>query len=130
MPASAWEFHPGQPCRLTHQASDGFVELTYDPSQPIYTIQLTRADPWQAAEVFSMQFVGPMGLAISTNRQVLSADRRTLTVTDTGFGNVLNGLQFNNSARAVLGDQYFDMALIGAREPVDRFRRCAPEAGV
>lgn len=129
-PAFAWEFHPGLPCRLTHDAPAGAVELTFDPTRPLYTISLTRADGWRAGDVFSIEFTGPAGLVISTNRHELSADGRTLTVTDTGFGNVLNGLQFNQNARARLGTQVFDIPLSGAADPVDRFRRCTPVAGV
>jgi hypothetical protein len=38
---------------------------------------------------------GPRGNMISTSRHALSDDGRTLSVSDRGFGNVLNGLEFN-----------------------------------
>ena len=129
-PALAWEFHPGLPCRLTHSMGADEVELTYDPTQPLYTISLTRSAGWKHADVFSIEFIGPRGLVISTDRQSISSDGKTLSVADTGFGNVLNGLQFNQIAHARLGAQSLDISLEWAANPVDEFRRCEAEAGV
>ncbi len=127
--AEAWEFTAGLPCRLTHETEDVAVELTYDPTQPLYTIALTRRDGWVNAPLFAMQFEGGNALAISTDRHVLDEGGTRLTVTDRGFGNVLNGLQFNQRARVVLGNTSIDIPLAGAAEPVDRFRRCEVSAG-
>ncbi|MEX0281958.1 MAG: hypothetical protein AB3N13_12320, partial [Arenibacterium sp.] len=113
-----------------HDMGVDTVELTFDPGLPLYTISLTRAQGWREADVFTIEFIGPSGLVISTNRQEISADGGTLSVADTGFGNVLNGLQFNQLARARLGAQVVDISLDGAAEPVEKFRRCRAEAGV
>lgn len=77
-----------------------------------------------------MQFDGPAALAISTNRHSYSADGLSVTVTDQGFGNVLDGLQFNDTATAVLGGTTQPFELAGAAEAVQAFRLCHPEAGV
>ena len=100
------------------------MELTHDPTGPLYTITVTRLQPWPDAPVFAMQFDGPRPIAISTTTQSFSADRRSLTVSDTGFGNVLNGLQFNFTASAFLGDAAVVVSLANASEPVQKFRDC------
>lgn len=128
-PASAWDFTPGLPCLLTHDQGTVSAELTYDPTAPLYSITITRSTPWPDAPVFAMRFDGPAGLTISTDRQTLSADRRALTVTDRGFGNVLNGLQFNQTATALLGDQAVSFDLSDAADAVAAFRDCKPTAG-
>ena len=136
-PVAAWEFTPGQPCLLTHSfhsdavKEDIEVKLTYDPTAPLYTISIRRSGGFSAGSVFAMTFMGPNPIRIQTDRQELSADRKTLTVMDTGFGNVLNGLQFNLIALAEFGepplgaiDQLLEIPLTGAAEPVAAFRAC------
>lgn len=124
-PAAAWQAgFEGQICTLTHTGDNAALRLTYDPAGPLYTITLTRAAPWPDAPVFSLQFDGPAGLTISTNRHVLSNGNLSLTVTDTGFGNVLNGLQFNTTATALIGDLAVPVSLAGAEAPVAAFRTC------
>ena len=98
--------------------------LTYDPTQPLYTITLTRSAPWPDAPVFVMRFDGATGLTISTDRHRLSADGRSLTVEDRGFGNVLSGLAFNRTATAIMGDVSETVSLAGAQEPVSSFAKC------
>jgi len=129
-PAAAWDFTPGLPCRLIHDAAAAQVELTYDPTQPLYTITLRRPAPWPDAPVFSLRFDGPAPLTISTNRHVLSDGGRALTVTDTGFGNVLDGLQFNRTATALIGGEEITVSLDGAAEPVAAFRLCRVDPSV
>ena len=123
--AAAWEFTPGAVCLLTHTEPGVAVALTHDPAGPLYTITITRSQPWPDGPVFSMQFDGPRPIAISTTAQEFSADRRAVRVRDTGFGNVLDGLQFNETARALLGGASEEMSLAGAAEPVEKFRACA-----
>lgn len=127
--APAWEFTPGLPCRLTHETSEVAVELTHDPTQPLYSIRLTRRVPWTPGPVFSMDFSGDAPLSIATDRHRLSADGSGLTVTDRGFGNVLRGLALNETAVAILSDQRVEIPLNGAAEPVEKFRRCEARAG-
>lgn len=129
-PAHAWEFTPGLPCLLTHRTAEAEIELTYDPTLPLYSVTIRQNEPLEPADIFAMRFDGPSGLTISTNRHSLSPDRRAVTVEDRGFGNVLKGLQFNNTATALLGDHEISFPLVGAAEPVAAFRLCKPEPGV
>lgn len=129
-PALAWEFFPGPPCLLTHARSDAAVALTYDPNKPIYTITVTRGVAWPDADLFTMRFDGPQGRQIGTDRHRLSPDRLSLTVSDVGFGNVLDGLQFNFQTTAKAGAAEVGFSLDGASEPVAKFRACAAIPGL
>lgn len=125
-PAQAWEAGvEGRICTLEHSGAQGEVRLTYDPSLPRYTISIRRAEPWPEAAVFAMRFYGPRANMISTTRHVLSEGGRTLTVTDRGFGNVLDGLEFNAAALAVAGAANVAVSLEGAAPEVAAFRACA-----
>ncbi|MBO6707236.1 MAG: hypothetical protein JJ912_14180, partial [Roseitalea sp.] len=73
----------------------------------------------------AMRFDGPIGLTITTDRHIASDEGRSLTVTDSGFGNVLNGLEFNHTATALLGDRAVPVSLDGAAPAVQDFRACA-----
>ena len=123
-PAAAWEFTPGLPCLLTYENDAVTVELTHDPTEPQYSISITPTFDWPAAEAFSIQFIGPFGLAISTDRHRIDAGGRRLTVTDSGFGNVLNGMQFNQKMVALTGAARVEVPLTGATDPVAAFRAC------
>lgn len=129
-PAAAWEFTPGLPCLLTHDTPGVQVQLTYVPTLPEYTITITTDQSWPRGPEFAMQFEGPFPLSISTNRHVLSRDGKSLTVTDRGFDNVLNGLQFNSSVTASSGGASVTVKLDGAEEQVAAFRLCQPVPGV
>jgi hypothetical protein len=65
-----------------------------------------------------------MPISISTDRHRLSNENRTVSVIDSGFGNVLNGLQFNEFATIGLGTQLIDVPLIDAAGAVAKFRAC------
>lgn len=123
-PAAAWEFTPGQPCLLTHQSGDVAVTLTYDPAAPLYTISLMQSEGFPVAPTFGLRFDGDLPLAIGTDRHQFTENRRRLTVEDSGFGNVLNGLQFNRLMTAFIGAQVISIPLNGAAEPVAAFRAC------
>jgi hypothetical protein len=124
-PAAAWEFTPVPVCTLTHEMADASVTVTYDPRQPeAYAIRIDRAAPWPVAPVFSIDFAGPRALAISTTRHRLSDDGTALTARDEGFGNVLDGLEFNTTATAILGEARVPFPLDGAARPVQDFRAC------
>lgn len=124
-PAVAWEFTPVPVCTLSHATPDAAVTVTYDPRQPEpYAIRIDRAAPWPEAPVFAIDYAGPRALAISTTRHRLSEGGTAVTVTDEGFGNVLDGLEFNTTATALLGDARVAFPLEGAAEPVRAFRAC------
>lgn len=131
LPATAWEAGTDGPlCTLTHSAPDATVRLTYDPSVPLYTITMTGDAPWPVAAIFGMTFDGPRPNTIQTDRHVLSPDRSALSVSDRGFGNVLDGLQYNDTATGFSGGARVTVSLDGAAEPVAAFRACliAPTA--
>lgn len=100
------------------------MRLTYDPSGPLYSISIRLSGPWPDAAVFAMRFDGARANMISTTRHVLTEGGRTLTVTDRGFGNVLDGLEFNATALAIAGDTSVAFDLAGAGPEVAAFRAC------
>lgn len=126
LPAQAWEFSPLPVCMLSHREPAASVRVTHDPrlAEP-FAIAITRPAGWSGGSPFSIEFEGGRGLTISTDRQRLSDDRQTLTVTDQGFGNLLDGLEFNRTATAVLGEATVSVPLAGAAPAVRAFRACA-----
>jgi hypothetical protein len=123
--AQAWDFIPTPICTVLNDTPTLSIRVTYDPTQAQpYAIALTRPDPWPASETFGIRFDGPAAMTIGTDRFRLSNDGRTLTVTDTGFGNVLDGIALNRTATALAGDMAVPFDLTKARPAVDAFRAC------
>lgn len=123
--ATAWEFSPSPVCTLAHSENGSDVAVTYDPSaNEAYAIAVTRPESWPTGPVFAMRFDGPVGLTISTPRHRYSDGGATLTVSDTGFGNVLNGLAFNKTATAFVGESAVTFSLAGAEPEVRKFLEC------
>lgn len=123
--AAAWTFTETDICRLTHAEDTASVEVTFDPAAGLYSITLTRtAGAWPSAPLFSLRFDGPRALAIGTDRQVLVDDGRSLTVTDTGFGNVLDGIEYNSRMTALIGDMAVGLSTETAAAAVQAFRDC------
>ncbi|MEY1554257.1 excinuclease ABC subunit B [Yoonia sp. R2331] len=126
-PAAAWEFSPIPICTLTHTTDAAEFTITYDASLPEYALTLTLLqDTWPDSPTFGMQFAGPNPIAIGTDRHVTDGAR--LTVKDSGFGNVLNGLQFNDRATATAGPLTITADLADAGAAVAAFRRCPAPA--
>ena len=124
-PAQAWDFTPTPICTILNDTPELKVRVTYDPSQPEpYAIILIRPDPWPVTDTFGLRFDGPAAMTIGTGRHQLSNGGLTLTVTDTGFGNVLDGLAYNSTATALAGDIAVPVDLTGARTAVEAFRAC------
>ncbi len=125
-PAHAWEFAADPVCTLSHETSGASISVTFDPrrTEP-YSIAVTRSAPWPTEPVFGIRYEGARALTITTNRHVMSDGGRTVTVRDRGFGNVLNGLEFNATATAFLGETDLSFTLEGAADPVRAFRACA-----
>lgn len=122
-PAHAWEFSPTPICTLSHTQVGAQVRVTYDHTTSLYAIAVTSSDGWPSAPAFSIRFSGARPNTISTqNHQTTD---QTLTVTDRGFGNVLDGLEFNHTATAFTQTAAVTVSLDGAAEPVRRFRACA-----
>ncbi len=122
LPASAWEFTPNPICTLNHVEADVSVKLTYDHSTRIYAIGVTQPDGWPRGPIYSIRFEGQRPLTISTDRHQVAG--QTITATDTGFSNVLNGLEFNRVATAFTDTAAARFSLEGAAEPVRAFRAC------
>lgn len=124
-PVHAWDFTDIPVCTVFNDAPGLSIRVTYDPSLPEpYAIELTRPDAWPESETFGLRFNGPAAGTIGTTRHRLSDDGRTLTVTDTGFGNVLDGLANNGTATALAGPLQLPVDLTGARPAVEAFRTC------
>ena len=121
-PAHAWDFTPTPICTLTHAEAGTDVAVTYDHSTQLYAIAVTSAEGWPGAPAFSIRFDGAQPNTISTTRH--STDANTLTVTDSGFGNVLDGLEFNSTATAFTQTAVVTVSLEGAAGPVQQFRAC------
>ena len=125
LPAHAWEFTATPVCTLSHATPEASVTVTWDPrrAEP-YAIAVTRAAPWTGAPVFAMRFDGPRGNTIMTDRHATGDGGRTITVTDRGFANVLDGLQYNRMATALAGSAALAVTLEGAAPEVEAFRAC------
>ena len=125
-PLHGWDFSVTPICTLAHATDDSKLRVTYDPYVQEYAIMLTsNSTAWPDAPVFTLRFEGPRSHKISTTRHRLNHDRTTLTVTDTGFGNVLDGLEFNDTATAIVGAKKVTVPLSGAAASVREFRACA-----
>lgn len=128
-PALAWEATQGSICTLSHDTKEAQIFLTHDPSKPLYTLTITlKTHSWTPSPWFAMRFNGPTPIEIATARHVLSDDRTALTTSDTGFGNVLDGLEFNNTAMAFTQNQALRFPLDGAAPEVRKFRECSGAA--
>ncbi|WP_375265889.1 excinuclease ABC subunit B [Planktotalea sp.] len=123
--ADAWEFSPSPICTVTDNGSDTDLKLTYDGA--LYTLELTHPEGWTNAEIFAIRFA-PNGPFIQTTLHQITGS--TLSVSDTGFGNVLTGLQNNVIAQALLGETIHEIALDGAFDPVEKLKNCEPGAAL
>ena len=130
-PAWAWDFSPTPVCTLSHDTPGLEITLTYDPRrEAAYAIALTATQPWPDDLVFGLRFSGGREITITTDRHVIQNGGRTLVVRDQGFGNVLNGLEFNLAATAFTGGAARQVSLDGAAEPVRAFRACTSQPSV
>lgn len=123
----AWTFTATPVCTLSDETDEAAVRITYDPRQPEpYAIDLTLdGATWPEGPSFALRFDGPRAGTIATNRHVHpDGARSTLRVTDRGFGNLLDGLEFNTTATALIAEAAVAFPLEGAAEPVRRFRAC------
>ena len=132
-PALAWEASSTGPvCLLSHDTGEALVQVSHDPRNAMaYSIHLKYAQSaWSDAPLFAIRFEGPGALTISTDRHRLIDQKAGLVVSDSGFGNVLRGLEANHTALAILGDQTMAIPLDGAAPEVAKFRACTLGAGV
>ncbi len=125
LPATAWDFTPDPICTLTHQTQAAEIAITYTPDLPEYALFITlRSGIWPNDPTFQMAFAGGQPGHIGTTRHSLSADGATLTVRDTGFSNVLDGIEFNTDLLATSGGHAITASTAGARDAVQAFRAC------
>ncbi|MEO0915779.1 MAG: hypothetical protein AAFY31_02180 [Pseudomonadota bacterium] len=129
-PATAWEAtRDGPVCFLTHETEDAEIVVSHDITKAVpYAIELTRVEGWQAGPFFAIRFDGLGPLTITTDRHTVTD--KTLTVTDTGFGNVLNGIAQNFVALATSGATAMVIPLEGAAPEVEKFKDCTANIGV
>lgn len=128
-PATSWEATLGDICTLSHDTETADIFLTYDPGKPLYTLTVTlKSRTWSVSPWFGMRFDGGAPIEIATARHVFSDDRFDLTASDSGFGNVLDGLEYNDTAVAFTQNQVVQFPLDGAAPAVRAFRECAGPA--
>lgn len=123
-PAFAWEFTSGAVCTLSDSTDAAQIILTYDPALPRYTVSVTGQAAWPEKGIFAMAFANTRPALIQTTRYTLSDDGKTLTVADSGFGNVLNGLEFGEAIRASVGEAFADFTSQGISGPMAAFWAC------
>ena len=129
-PATAWEFTPSPICTLTDSSDAATITVTYDASLPEYSVTLTLPDgSWADDTRFVMTFAGNRPGQIRTDRHQISPDGRSLRVTDSGFGNVLDGLEFNQRLYATTGTTTLGLSLDGIGPAMRAFRAC-PDANL
>lgn len=123
----AWEFRAEPVCTLEHDTGEAAIAITYDHTTSEYRLDLTLAGKnWSPSSNFGIAFEGRRPLTIGTQRH--RTDGSTLSVTDSGFGNVLDGLEFNDRAIAFTGKQFAALPLDSAGVPVRQFRACTETA--
>jgi hypothetical protein len=128
-PAHSWEATIGDICTLSHDTDAAHVLLTFDPGRPLYTLTVKlKSRTWSVSPWFAMRFDGGNPIEIATARHILSQDRFELTASDTGFGNVLDGLEYNETALAFTQTQVVQLPLDGAAPKVRAFRECSGAA--
>jgi len=120
-PATAWEFSAEPTCTVTDNTVPTALEMTFDGS--VYTLTLTHPEGWPPGAIFGISFA-PNGPLIETDRHVI--DGQDLTVSDSGFGNVLRGLEGNVIATALISDVSRELDLTGAAPVIAQFRACWP----
>lgn len=126
--AQAWVYDGRADCSVRHQTDKLGILLSYAPQTGLYSIAITRWDKaWAGGNRFSMKFDGPKPIFITTDRHELAQNKTTVIASDTGFGNVLDGLEFNFVAAAQLGRERVTIPLKGAKSEIAKFRECAED---
>ena len=90
----------GQVCALSHAVETASVRVTYDPALGEYAIAITPDRPWEPGPIFVIHFNG------------------------------LDGIAFNDTAMALLGDRAVTVELDGTGPAVQALRDCADAVGI
>lgn len=102
------------------------MQVTFDPraAKP-YMVEVARpGDPLPDSPVFGIEFSGARSSQIFTDQHEFSEDGTRVRVSDTGFGNLLDGLALADVATALLADEAVPFSLAGASAAVAAFRAC------
>lgn len=127
LPAIAWDFSPDPICTLRHTDVGNSVVVTFDPTTPLYTLSVTLDEGGWSDGAFTIRFLNGSPPQIGTTRQTLSEDGQTLTVTDRGFGNVLDGLGSGVIAEMNVAQSGVTIPLDGIEPALAAFRACPAE---
>ena len=123
--AADWQFEETTVCVLTGEATNSVVIVTHDYAEGRYTIAMQQpGETWQPGPTLSIAFEGQRPLTIGTDQHVLSEAGDVLSVSDRGFGNVLDGMQFNEQMTILTGDHSVVVSLDQAAPAVQQFRDC------
>ncbi len=122
-PAAAWEFLPEPICTLRHRTAEAELVITYDADVPLYTLSVTLNDGiWLDSPNFGIAYTGGVPITIGTGTHTIQGG--TLSVQDSGFGNVLDGIALNKVATAFTDSLAVNFPLDGADQPLAAFRAC------
>lgn len=129
LPAAAWEFSPDPICTLSHQTDDVAFVITHDVANRTYTLEMTLLNSmWDPSPTFGITYSGSLPINIGTTQHRITNDSKTLSVSDSGFGNVLDGLEFNHTATATTQTQSLSLRTRGIEKPLKAFRACPGDA--
>lgn len=134
LPALAWEHVEGETCNIEASFETADVTVTYFPRDRAYAIFLrNKIGPYpDDRSVLSIAFIGARPNTIRTRDFFFpDGDPSVVSVIDRGFGNVLDGLAYNDTAHLFLDDErILSIPLDGATEPVAAFRTCTAKVDI
>lgn len=129
-PAVAWESGSGRVCEIVHQSENALLRITFDPAIEEYSLAISLTRSWAAGPIFALRFEGLQSNTITTDQHRITDGGATVVVTDSGFGNVLDGVEFNTTVTAILGEQEVTVLLDGAAQSLREFRRCSASVAI
>lgn len=123
--SASWRFDETTACVITGETPETVVVVIHDYQAGRYTIAVSQTgQTWTPGPDLSIAFQGGRELVIGTDQHFLSDEGDVLMVTDRGFGNVLDGMQFNQRMTINTGEHIVKIDLNGAAAAVAEFRDC------
>ena len=123
--SASWRFDETTACVITGETPETVVVVIHDYQAGRYTIAVSQTGrTWVPGPDLSIAFQGGRELVIGTDQHFLSDEGDVLMVSDRGFGNVLDGMQFNQRMTIKTGDHSVEVNLNGAAPAVAEFRDC------